>query len=150
MNPNPIFKLFSPKGKAQTVAQQDVSTRIISAVALSLVALTAWMQVVLADEPLASRQPSIEVLPTVVKDAVDPNEDIGLLEFFNPGYGASSGGSKEAEALSTIETDTEGDIGLMEFFSKPTEVGAPQAIEIDADQDIGLMEFRPQAPVDLR
>lgn len=150
MNPKPIFNLFSPKGKAQTVVQQGVSTLIISSVALSLVAVTACMQVVLADEPLASRQTSIEVLPTVVKDEVDPDEDIGLLEFFNPGYGASSGGSKEAEALSTIETDIDEDLGLMEFFVIPNEAGAPQAIETDADQDIGLMEFRSQAPVGLR
>ena len=82
------------------------------------------------------------MLPTVVKDEVDPDEDIGLLEFFSPGYGAISGGSKEAEALPTIETDMDGDLGLMEFFIVP-EAGAPQAIETDTDQDIGLMEFRP-------
>ena len=64
-------------------------------------------------------------------------------EFFSPGDEASSGGPKEAEALPAIETDIDGDIGPMEFFSVPNEAGAPQAIETDADQDIGLMEFRP-------
>jgi hypothetical protein len=39
--------------------------------------------------------------------------------------------------------DIDGDLGLMEFFSRPNEAGTPQAIETDADQDIGLMEFRP-------
>jgi hypothetical protein len=178
MNPKPIFKLFNPRGKTQAVVQQGVSTLIISSVALSLLALTAYIQVVLADEPLASEQPSIEVLPnidpadrkffspgygaqtvmsteaqvllTVLKDEVDPDQDIGLLEFFSPGHGAISGGSKEAEALPTIETAMDGDLGLMEFFTRPNEAGAPQAIETDADQDIGLMEFRPQASGGLR
>jgi len=96
------------------------------------------------------RSGEVEVLPTVVKDEIDPDEDIGLLEFFSPGHGVVSGVSKEAEVLPTIETDMNGDLGLMEFFSIPNEAGAPQAIETDADQDIGLMEFRPQAPVSLR
>ena len=53
MNQKPIFNLFSPKGKAQAVVQQGVSTVILSSVALSLVALTAYMQVVPASEPVA-------------------------------------------------------------------------------------------------
>jgi hypothetical protein len=146
MNPKSIFNLFNPKGKAQTVVQQGVSTLIISSVALSLVALTAWMQVVLADEPVAIEQSSIEVLPPI---ATDVNEDLGLMEFFSPDYGAISGVSKGTEALPTIETDVDGDLGLMEFFIVP-EAGAPPAIETDADQDIGLMEFRPKASVGLR
>jgi hypothetical protein len=89
-------------------------------------------------------------LPTVLKDEVDPDEDIGLLEFFSPGHGASSGVSKEAEVLPIIETDVDRDLGLMEFFSIPNEADAPQASGTDADQDIGLMEFRPRAPVGLR
>ncbi len=84
-----------------------------------------------------------EVLPTVVKDEVDPDEDIGLLEFFSPGHGAISSVSKEAEVLPNIETDMDADLGLMEFFTILNEAGAPQAIETDANQDIGLMEFRP-------
>jgi hypothetical protein len=146
--------------------------------ALSLLALTVCTQVVLADEPVAIGQSSIEVLPnidpadrkffnpgygaqtvmsteaevlpTMLKDEVDPDQDIGLLEFFSPGDGAISGGSKEAEALPTIETDVDADLGLMEFFKVPNEAPAPQAIETDADQDIGLMEFGSQAPVSVR
>jgi hypothetical protein len=94
MNPKPIFKLFSPKGKAQAVVQQGVSTLTISSVALSLVVLTVCTQVVLADEPMASGQPSIEVLP---------NMDPADRKFFSPGYGAIPGVSKEAEVLPTID-----------------------------------------------
>jgi hypothetical protein len=78
MNPKSIFNPFSPKGKAQAIVQQKVSTLIISSVVLSLVGLTVWMQVVLADEPGASGQPSIEVLR---------NMDPADRKFFNLGYG---------------------------------------------------------------
>jgi hypothetical protein len=150
MNPKSIFNLFSPKGKGQTVIRQGVSTQIISAVALSLVALTACAQVVLADEPAASRQPGIEALSTAVKNEVDPDQDVGLLEFFSPGIETPTVIPGEAEVLLTVETDEDADLGLMEFFRVPNQAGAPEAIETDADQDIGLMDFSPQAPADQK
>jgi hypothetical protein len=150
MNPKAIFKLFSPKGKAQSVAQQGVSTLIIRSVALSLLALTICAQVVLADEPAASKQPGIEALSTAVRNEVDPDQDVGLLEFFSPGIETPTVMPREAEVLLTIETDVGADLGLMEFFRVPNRAGAPEAIEADANQDIGLMEFSPQAPVDQR
>jgi hypothetical protein len=94
MNLKPIFNLFSLKGEAQAVAQQGVSTRIISSVALSLVALSASMQVILADEPGASGQPSIEVLR---------NMDPADRKFFNPGYGAQLVMPGEADPFPTID-----------------------------------------------
>jgi hypothetical protein len=90
MNPKPNFKLFSLKGKEQAVVHQGVSTLIISLVTLSLVALTACMQVVQAGEPVAavappqveaSGQSSIEILPTI-----DPADR----KFFNSGYGVNA------------------------------------------------------------
>lgn len=81
MNPKPIFNLFSPKGKPQAVVQRGVSTLIVS---LSLVVLTASMQVIQADEPVASGQPSIVALPNI-----DPADR----KFFTPGYGVNAGGN---------------------------------------------------------
>ena len=52
------------------------------------------MQVVLADEPEAIGQPSIEALR---------NMDPADRKFFTTGYGAMPGGSKEAEVLPTID-----------------------------------------------
>lgn len=144
MNPKSIFNLFSPKGKVQTVIQQGVSTLIISAVALSFLALIACAQVVLADEPAASRQPGIEALPTGVKNGVDPDQDIGLLEFFSPGYRARIVIPTEAEVLPIVvkgKVDPDSDIGLLEFFNKPNETTGQRTIKCKADEDIGLLEF---------
>jgi hypothetical protein len=150
MNPKSIFKLFSPKRKVQTVVQQGVSTLLMSAVALSLLALTVCAQVVLADEPAASGQPGLEALPTGVKNEVDPDQDIGLFEFFSPGYGAQIVMPTEAEVLPTMvkgEVDPDSDIGLLEFFTMPNKTTGQRAIERKADEDIGLVEFfKPQAP----
>lgn len=151
MNSKPIFKLFNPRGKAQTVVHQGISTLIISSVVLSLIALTAWAPIVRASGPEPNGQHTIEAPPKAeVKHEVDPDADIGLLEFFSPGYGALTSVLEEAEVLPTVGMGMDEDIGLMDFFIIPDEAGAPQAVETDADQDIGLMEFSPQTPVDQR
>jgi hypothetical protein len=120
MNPSPIFNLFSLKAKAPTVVRQGISILIIGSVALSLVALTACMQVEPAGEPVAavappqaetSGQSSIEILPTI-----DPADR----KFFNPGYGTISGVAKEAETLPTV------DPADRKFFTPGYGVNAPK------------------------
>jgi hypothetical protein len=80
----------------------------------------------------ASEQHSIEVLPTI-----DPADR----KFFNPGYGAIPGVSKEVEVLSTI------DPADRKFFSPGYGAvsGAAKEVEVvptvDPDADIGLLEF---------
>lgn len=94
MNPKSIFKLFSPKGKAQTVVQQGISALIISLVALSLVALTGYAHIVRASGPETGEQPSIEVLRNI-----DPADR----KFFSPGYGAQVATSGKTEVLPAID-----------------------------------------------
>ena len=76
MNPKFIFNLFSPKGKAQAVIQQGITTLLISAVMLSLMVLTGYGRIVQASG--LGQQPSIEALRSI-----DPADR----KFFNPGYG---------------------------------------------------------------
>jgi hypothetical protein len=125
MNPKSIFNLFSPKGKVQTVVQQGVSTLIMSAVALSLLALIVCAQVVLADEPAASGQPSIEALSTGVKAEVDPDQDIGLMEFFTM--------PNETTEQRAIERKADEDIGLLEFF-KPQAPALASSLMVSSDR----------------
>jgi hypothetical protein len=103
MNPKPIFKLFNPKGKVQVLVHQGATTLIISSVALSLVALTACMQVVPAREPVAEvAPPQVEASEQHGMEAL-PNIDPADRKFFSPGYGAQTVISGEAEVLPTID-----------------------------------------------
>lgn len=77
MNPKSIFKLFSPKEKAQAVALRQISTLAISLAVLSLFALTACLQVP-ASVPVVE-----EVLPAIAPAAVtepEPASDSAFLD----------------------------------------------------------------------
>ena len=94
-----IFNLFSLKGKGQAVFQQGISTLIISGVTLSLVALTACMQVVPASEPVAAVAPSQAEANGQHSIEALPNIDPADRKFFSPGYGAQTISARGSEAI---------------------------------------------------
>ena len=79
MNPKLIFKLFSSNGIGQIVVQRQMSRLIMSLMALLLLAWTVYTPVA-ASEPVPAAPPIEAAVPA----KVDPDRDIGLLEFFMP------------------------------------------------------------------
>lgn len=172
MNPNSIFNIFSAKGNAQAMARRGVSTMIISAVALSLVAFAAYLQI----KPINGLVGA--VMPAQAEASGPPpgalsNIDPADRKFFSPGYGAQMVISGEAEVLPTAGYETalavyrQGEWGHISNVALPVAENTLDAYhqsewghtlntvlplaknETNPDHDLGLMEF-PSVVIEAR